>query len=109
MSALISKRAVLVTSIIRSTRARSYHSLRNARQNPLGKTTLHDTSAQNAHLWNDHKSYRFTLPQALFKTRTVVEGLDSLLKAAIYAPSTALLHKPGEGFMSWIQRGSCDA
>jgi hypothetical protein len=32
--------------------------------------------------WNNHKSYRFTLPQTLFNTQTAVEDFGSLLKAA---------------------------
>jgi hypothetical protein len=38
--------------------------------------------SKNPCFWNKHKSYRFTLPQTLFKTQTVVEGFGSLLKAA---------------------------
>ncbi len=40
---------------------------------------------QNPSFWNNHKSYRFTLPQTPFKTQTVVEGFGPMLKAAIHA------------------------
>jgi hypothetical protein len=42
-------------------------------------------AANNPRFWSGHKSYRFTLPQTLFKTQKVVEGFGSLMKAAIHA------------------------
>jgi hypothetical protein len=75
--------------------------MRRLRQFPAkrekGASQFHKMAANNPRFWNDLKSYCFTLTQNLFKTQTVVEGFDSVMKAAIHAQPNTRHKRPYRG------------
>jgi hypothetical protein len=58
-----------------------------------GASQFHKVAANNPRFWSGHNSYRFTLPQTLFKTQKLVEGFGSLMKAAIHHACGQVLTK----------------